>query len=140
MGFEDLLFIGDGVHGIASNGIDRGCEMKVALGAFACEEIAAQTGPDIAAGISAALRHYQHRLSTDREMVGIPGFANRLRTQPVFEGELQLDPDIKLTLEREMHKQGASAEQLTTHAVLVYLAELDEPRTDVDDLVLTSAP
>ncbi len=39
--------------------------------------------------------------------------------------DIPLDPDVQHSLELEVQRQGASLEELSSHAILVYLADLD---------------
>lgn len=107
--------------------------MKVVLSTFACNGIEAFLGRDIDAGVQAALRHYTRRKAS----------SDRTRTAPAFprflsgskddcsgaDLELAVDPEIQAVLEREARESsGVSLEQVATHAVLVYLADLDRQR------------
>jgi hypothetical protein len=102
--------------------------MKVALGGFARSGLEARLGTDVAAGVRAALLHYTRRLRSGRKPVALPRFGPEPQPEaPAIDLELSIDPEIERALERETRRQGASLQQLTTHAVFVYLADLDEP-------------
>jgi hypothetical protein len=102
--------------------------MRVALGGFARSGLEARLGEDLAAGVRAALVHYTRRLRSGRKPVELPRFrVERQPDVPAIDFELSIDPEIERALERETQRQGTSLEQLTTHAVFVYLADLDEP-------------
>jgi hypothetical protein len=98
--------------------------MRAALGRFAQREIEAALGPDLIAGVQTALRHYAGRLTSGPAPVGLPelalagGGARR-------DLELAVGHEVERALEREGDRQGASLGQLTTHAVFVYLADLE---------------
>ena len=101
--------------------------MKVALGTFARSGIESRLGGDVAAGVQAALRHYTLRLRSGERPVGFPSF---LRDRPVdasgADFDLAVDPEIEHLLEREVRRQRTSVEQLTAHAVFVFLADLEQ--------------
>lgn len=102
--------------------------MRVALGRFACSGIEARLGTDVAAGVRAALLHYTRRLRSGRKPVDLPHRLPDGRPEaPAVDLELSIDPEVERALERETRRQGASLQQLATHAVFVYLADLDEP-------------
>jgi hypothetical protein len=41
--------------------------------------------------------------------------------------EVEIDPEIEAELAAEASRQEATLDQLTTHAIFVYLADLDRP-------------
>jgi hypothetical protein len=100
--------------------------MRVALGTFARSGIESRLGGDVAAGVQAALQHYTLRLRSGQRPVGFPDFQ---RGCPIdasgADFELAVDPEIERLLEREVRRQRASVEQLTAHAVFVFLADLE---------------
>jgi hypothetical protein len=100
--------------------------MKVALGTFACFCIEARFGPDPAAGVQAALRHYTRRLKSSKVPLPPPRFS-RFATPDGSGAEFELDvePDIQAALEEEARDKSVPVEQLLVHAVFVYLADLD---------------
>jgi hypothetical protein len=102
--------------------------MRVALGKFACSGIEAQMGPDLSAGVHRALRHYVARLESGWLPPKYPDFL-RFSSSPnpaTADLELQLDAEAQATLQREGLRNGTPIEQIAAHAVLVYLAYLDE--------------
>jgi hypothetical protein len=100
--------------------------VEIHIGQFARAGIEAQLGPDIPAGIQAALSHYTARLAAGRAPVGFPSFRRETIAEPTGSDlELAVDPSVERTLHREGQRQKASLEQLVTHAVFVYLADLD---------------
>lgn len=99
--------------------------MKLVLGTFARGGIEAFSGSDLSAGVQKALRHY-----AGRERRGLSERPDRplLRTlgEEGLSFELSVDSAIEEALERKAREYGGiTAEQLATHAVLVYLAERD---------------
>lgn len=105
--------------------------MKVVLSTFACNGIEAFLGRDIGAGVQAALRHYtRSKGSSDRTAPKFPRFlSGSTDDRSGADLELAVDPEIQAVLEREARESnGVSLEQVTTHAVLVYLADLDRHR------------
>lgn len=102
--------------------------MRLVLGTFACSGIEAFLGRDIAAGVQAALRHYTlGKGSPDRKAREFPSFLGEPSVgRSGVDLELAVDPEIQAELEREARESGGvSVEQIATHAVLVYLADLD---------------
>lgn len=101
--------------------------MRVVLGTFTCGAIEAFSGRDIAAGVHAALRHYTQGEGSSQKAAELPDFFNE--PWPGHSGvdlELTVDPETQALLEREARESsGVSLEQIATHAVLVYLADLD---------------
>lgn len=102
--------------------------MKLTLGTFARSGIEAQLGGDIAAGVRAALRHYTQCSESGLGPPPLPRFRHEQR--PALFGadlELAVEPEVQKALEHEAREsQGVTVEQLATHAVLFYLADLDK--------------
>jgi hypothetical protein len=102
--------------------------MKVVLSTFARNGIEAFLGRDVGAGVHAALRHYTRiKGSSDRAAPAFPRFlGGSVDDRSGADLELAVDPEIQAVLEREAQASGGvSPEQIATHAVLVYLADLD---------------
>lgn len=102
--------------------------MKIQLGHFADASIAARLGSDRTAGVRAALRRYACRLESGTRPAAFP----RFRALGELDGaaaagevDIMLDGRMRRTFEREARRQAISLEQLVTHAVLVYLADVD---------------
>ena len=101
--------------------------VRVALGTFARSGIEARLGSDLAAGVQAALLHYTRRLGSSWAPPALPHFLRGSPREPsAADFEIPVDPEIERILEREVRRQGAPVEQLTAHAVFVYLADLDQ--------------
>jgi hypothetical protein len=103
--------------------------MRVVLSTFACNGIEAFLGRDIGAGVQAALRHYtRSKGSSDRTAPAFPRFLRgSTDDRSGVDLELAVDPEIQAVLEREARESGdVSVEQIAAHAVLVYLADLDQ--------------
>ena len=101
--------------------------MKVELGRFARAGIESHYGNDLGAGVRAALVHYTRRLRSGRRPVAVPRFGGDpwpADSDVVL--EFEVDPAITAALEHEVHRHGVSVGQLTAHAVLIYLADLDQ--------------
>jgi hypothetical protein len=100
--------------------------MKIMLGTFACFCMEARFGPDLSTGVQVAVRHYTRRLRSARKPVPIPRF---LRDQPQqggrIEVEVPFEPDVQEMLEKEAREREVFLDQLLSHAVFVYLADLD---------------
>ncbi len=100
--------------------------MKVTLGTFASKEIWSRPGAKVSREVLLALREYAEKLRSGHGPIGVPSFC---RDEPQREAALSLDPivdeETRLALEREAKRQGTTVDRLATHAVLVYLADLD---------------
>lgn len=105
--------------------------MRVALGTFARSGIEARFGSDVGAGVEAALRHYTRRLRSRRAPIAIPPF-RRDRPQSGTEAEIDLSvgSEVEEALEAEAGRQDVPVSLLSSHAVLVYLADIDAASSD----------
>jgi hypothetical protein len=100
--------------------------MKVMLGTFACFCMEARFGPDIGTGVQAAVRHYTRRLRSARKPVEIPRFLrDQSRDDARREFEVSIEPEVQEILEQEAGRRHVYLDQLLSHAVFVYLADLD---------------
>ena len=69
---------------------------------------------------------YTSRLKAGRSVPGLPTFLNGSGVyKPEVVVDVDFDAEVEEQLKREAESQGSTAEKLVTHAVLVYLAELD---------------
>ena len=103
--------------------------MKIFLGAFTSKSVQARLGGDLATGIELAARHYGRRLGSVHPPPPFTGLAVS-GDQPTVEVEVRLDPEDTALLEAEARRSGGDLQGLLTHAVLVYLADLDRDRHD----------
>jgi hypothetical protein len=71
------------------------------------------------------LLHYTQRIESDLKPVSFPRFCHSAPIDAAAVLDIPLDPEVQQSIEQEVERQGASLEQLTAHAVLVYLADLD---------------
>lgn len=100
--------------------------MRVALSKFACDGIEAQLGAGAPTGVRMALFHYAGKLATGRRTTPFPSFlTDRGPAEPATTFDLIVDPETEALLKEEAAKQGVEMERLVSHAVLVYLAELE---------------
>lgn len=100
--------------------------MKVELSKFACDGIEAKLGADAPAGVRMALFHYAGKLKTGRRSTPFPSFlTDRSPAGPAMSFDLIVDPETEALLKEEAAKQDVEVERLVSHAVLVYLAELE---------------
>jgi hypothetical protein len=100
--------------------------MKVMLGTFACFCIETRFGPDVGSGVQAAVRHYTRRLRSARKPVEIPRFLrDEIQQGGRIELEVPLEPEVQEMLEQEAREHEVVVDQLLSHAVFVYLADLD---------------
>lgn len=104
--------------------------MKVTLGKFARSGIESQVGGDVAAGVQAALTHYASRPDSVRASLPAPRFLRELLSSEQ-EGlvELKIGPAMLRCVEWEAQRQSRTVDEIAEHAVLVYLADLDEAAT-----------
>jgi hypothetical protein len=102
--------------------------VKIVLGKFPCFCIETLFGSDLDGGVQAALRFYARSLESAIPPIAVPDFYLYLdRTPGSSEVELDLavDAEVEAALVREARKQDVGMRQLLTHAVFVYLADLD---------------
>ena len=100
--------------------------MKVTLGTFARNGIEACLDSDIAAGVRAALSDFTQRLASGTSPVDMPrALLGADHGEPTTAVDLSLDERSWQLLRREARRQGTTVSQLSAHAVLVYLADLD---------------
>jgi hypothetical protein len=84
-------------------------------------------GGDKAAVVRIALSQYVRWLRSRRPPVAIPSFCRTAKPAPRMTFEVEIDPEIEAELAAEAFKQEATLDQLATHAIFVYLADLDRP-------------
>jgi hypothetical protein len=99
--------------------------VKVALGKFVCDGIEVSLDSDIPAGVRAALSDFTRRIEAGRPPIGLPPLSGAAVPEPALSLDLPVDEDTWRILEREAARQGATVNELATHSVLLYLAELD---------------
>jgi hypothetical protein len=104
--------------------------MRIALGKFSRSGIEACLGVDIEDGARTALRHYVRRYESASPLIVLPGFCfERSPAHPQHDLELTVEPEVERALAREASvRGGVSAGELAAHAILAYLAEIDEAR------------
>lgn len=108
--------------------------VRFKLGKFAKEGIEARTGHDVTAGVQAALLYYADRVRSARPPVGPPPFLDELRACGAVEVvEPVVGPETEAVLKGEARRHSTSVEELSTHAVLLYLAELDAAYQETPD-------
>jgi hypothetical protein len=103
--------------------------LKVVLGAFTSRCVERWLGGDLGAGVCLAAWHYGRRLRSARPPLPLlrPELGEEL-DPPVVEVEVELDPCNEALLEEEARRCGGDLQQILTHAVFVYLADLDRDR------------
>jgi hypothetical protein len=100
--------------------------MKIALGKFACFCIETRFGSDLRGGVQAALRFYTRSLESATTPIAVPAFCmDRARESSEVEFDLAVEAEVEAALVREAHRQAVGMRELLTHAVFVYLADLD---------------
>jgi hypothetical protein len=98
--------------------------ISMELGKLACTGLEGHFGTDLTVGARKALLHYAYKLKVGRKPVAAPRFlGSPAPAETKF--DLTLDRETEALLSREAGQQQISTTQLATHAVLVYLAELD---------------
>lgn len=111
--------------------------MRITLGTFARTSIETQLGSDLAETVETALHHYTRKIRSGRRPVPLPQFLGS-GTSPDFstsastssdrepeEFELTLDSETEAVVRREAIRYGTDVDTVTTHSVMIYLAELD---------------
>jgi hypothetical protein len=98
--------------------------INVELGKLACCGLEGHFGKDLTVGARKALLHYAYKLKVGRRPVAAPRFLDP-EPAPHARFELTLDRLSEEALELEAKRQQITTSWLATHAVLVYLAELD---------------
>jgi hypothetical protein len=100
--------------------------MKVELGPLACAGINRHLGGDARSAVEKAVFLYASRLKAGRPVPELPRFLNgTVTSEPQLVLDLDFDAETEEQLLFEAANQGGSVEQLVSHAVLIYLAELD---------------
>lgn len=100
--------------------------MKVELGTFARWSIETRLGSNIRVGVLTALLHYTRRLKSERRPVAPPPlYCDRPVGDAGAAFELQLGPETRAALESQAREHHVPLNQVLTHAVFVYLADLD---------------
>lgn len=98
--------------------------VNVELGKLACTGLEGHFGTDLTVGARKALLHFAYKLKTGRKPVDAPRFLGAAApAQAKF--DLTLDRATESLLSQEADRLRISTTQLATHAVLVYLAELE---------------
>jgi hypothetical protein len=97
--------------------------VNVELGKLACTGLSAHFG-DVEAGARKALLHYVYKLKAGRKPVAAPRF---LKGPPdtAAKFDLTLDRASETVLAEEAVRQHTTVTLLATHAVMIYLAELE---------------
>jgi hypothetical protein len=98
--------------------------VTVELGKLACSGLEGHFGEDLVAGARKALLHYAYKVKAGRRPVVAPRFLQS-PTSPEVKFDLTLDKETEALLEREAANQRIDVSRLATHAILVYLAELE---------------
>jgi hypothetical protein len=97
--------------------------VNVELGKLACNGLSGHFG-DIETGARKALLHYVYKLKAGRKPVAAPRFLGS-PSVPAAKFDLTLDRDSEAVLAEEAGRQHTSVTRLATHAVMIYLAELE---------------
>ena len=100
--------------------------MKIVLGKFACFCIENRFGSDLRGGVQAALRFYARSLESATIPIAIPAFCvDETLKSSQMEFDLAVEAEVEAALVKEARRQAVGMRQLLTHAVFVYLANLD---------------
>lgn len=98
--------------------------ITVELGKLACAGLEGHFGTDLTVGVRKALLHYTYKLRTGRKPTAPPHFL-----RPTSEVEAKLDLELDRASEKQLGQEAGrlriTVTELATHAVMVYLAELD---------------
>jgi hypothetical protein len=98
--------------------------VNVELGKLACTGLEGHFGADLTVGARKALLHYAYKLKVGRKPIAAPRFLGAAAPAEA-KFELTLDRATEMLLSQEADRLRINTTQLATHAVLVYLAELD---------------
>jgi hypothetical protein len=98
--------------------------VSVELGKLACSGLEGHFGADLSVGARKALLHYTYKLKAGRRPVAAPRFL-KSPASPEAKVDLTLDRETEALLAQEALRQRTTTSLLATHAVLVYLAELE---------------
>jgi hypothetical protein len=83
----------------------------------------------IAEGVGIALMHYTRRLGSNRMPVAFPLFRRVTDPEPADTpaklAEVAVGAKVEAMLQREAERQRVALEQILTHAVFVYLADIE---------------
>jgi hypothetical protein len=98
--------------------------VNVELGKLACSGLEGHFGTDLTVGARKALLHFAYKLRSGRKPIAAPRFLGA--ASPVeAKFELTLDRESEALLSQEARRLRIDTTQMASHAVLVYLAELD---------------
>jgi hypothetical protein len=98
--------------------------MRVALGEFASVCMASRFGSDLVFGMQSAARYYSRKLASVADSGPYLRLPKRVE-KPLVELDVTFDSEVLRTLEWEARSRAVDLQQLLTHAVFVYLADLD---------------
>jgi hypothetical protein len=103
--------------------------LKVVLGQFARSSLEERFGPDLSGSAREAVGRYARRLDSGVEPLPLPPFSTGPGSGEAAgaEFELAVVPEVEAALETEALEQAVPLERIVSHAVLVYLADLDAP-------------
>lgn len=102
----------------------------VALNNFAYSAMESRFGADqIAKGVGIALLHYTRRLDSNRAPVAFPSFCRVTDAgsakAPAKLAEVVVGAKVEARLRREAEQQRVALEEILSHAVFVYMADLE---------------
>jgi hypothetical protein len=98
--------------------------VNIELGKLACNGLEGHFGTDLEGGARKALLHYAYKLRSGRRPTAAPRFL-KPTSEVEAKFDLTFDRETEAVLGQEASRLRISTTNLATHAVLVYLAELD---------------
>jgi hypothetical protein len=98
--------------------------VTVELGKLSRTGLEGHFGTDLTVGARKALLHYAYKLRVGRRPIAAPRFLDS-PSPAEAQFDLTLDRDTEALLSQEACRLRIDTTRLATHAVLVYLAELD---------------
>src|SRR6478752_590422 len=98
--------------------------VTVELGKLSCTGLEGHFGADLTVGARKAILHYAYKLKSGRKPIAAPRFLGS-PSPAEAKFDLTLDRETEALLSQEARRLRIDTTQLATHAVLVYLAELD---------------
>jgi hypothetical protein len=98
----------------------------VELGNFTRNAMEGRLGSDLPSGIRAAVKHYRRRLESARKPLAVPSFLRRAAGSSGGSFEVAIGADAEATVEREAVRQHVTPQQVLDHAILIYLADMED--------------
>lgn len=101
--------------------------VKILLGPFAQGSIEERFGPHLNRGVQSALRHYARRVRSARRPPRVPDFIRDAEPDRSvgIEMDVAIPYEVQSALEREARFQALPVDRIVSHALFVYLSDVD---------------